>query len=204
MHHRCISDLWYLNGIPIAQQYICGTWLVQSKATRDCTSCVIPARMIQHFALDMQIESNMEGKQLPASLVTKLQSIVLNVSNGKQLGMWSADNLALLGIELAPEACTVAIQADAAIVNLDKLHQTLADSGLLKRVCSLSQECWGIQGRPAHFGMDIEVLPSSLEPLYLFGGFAFIQRLSPQVQSALIRAFSTSVRASGSPRSHYC
>lgn len=102
----------------------------------------------------------MEGQTLPATLTPKLQSITLNVSNGKHPGMWSADNLASLGINLAPKACTVAIEADAAIVNLEKLQQILAESGIEEKVCSLNQECWGVQGRPAHFGMDIEVCSS--------------------------------------------
>ena len=99
----------------------------------------------------------MEGHTLPAALIPRLQNITLNVSNGKHLGMWSAKNLASLGIELAPAACTVAIEADAAIVHLDQLHKILAQSGLLQRVCSLNQQCWGVQGPGAHFGMDIEV-----------------------------------------------
>ena len=99
----------------------------------------------------------MEGQTLPATLTPKLQSITLNVSNGKQPGMWSAENLACLGIELTPKTCSVAIEADAAIVDLHHLHKILAESGLLDRVCSLNQQCWGVKGPPAHFGMDIEV-----------------------------------------------
>lgn len=99
----------------------------------------------------------MEGKTLPPALIPKLQSIILNVSNGKQPGMWSANNLACLGIELTPKTCSVAIEADAAIVDLDHLHKILEESGLLDRVCSLNQQCWGVKGRSAHFGMGIEV-----------------------------------------------
>lgn len=111
--------------------------------------------------LALQIGSNMEGQTLPPSLIPRLQSITLNVSNGKQLGLWTAENLACLGIELTPKTCSVAIEADAAIVDLDQLHKILAKSGLLDRVCSLNQQCWGVKGRPAHFGMDIEVCPQS-------------------------------------------
>jgi len=46
----------------------------------------------------MQIGSDMEGQTLPKSILPRLKAVTLNVSNGQHMGMWTADNLALLGL----------------------------------------------------------------------------------------------------------
>ena len=53
--------------------------------------------------------------------------------------------------------CTVAIEADSAIIHLDKLRDVLAESGVLPRVRSLDQMCWGVKGHAASFGHNVEV-----------------------------------------------
>ncbi len=105
----------------------------------------------------LQIGSDMEGQTLPASVLPQIKSVTLNVSNGQHMGMWTAENLALLGVGGAHPECRVAIEADAAIIHLDKLRKVLAESGMLPRVHSLNQMCWGVQGLPAKFGRNVEV-----------------------------------------------
>lgn len=105
----------------------------------------------------VKIGSDMEGQTLPASILPQIKSVTLNVSNGQHMGMWTAENLALLGVGGAHPECRVAIEADAAIIHLDKLRKVLAESGMLPRVHSLNQMCWGVQGLPAKFGRNVEV-----------------------------------------------
>lgn len=116
--------------------------------------------------IPLQIASDMEGKALPLALIPRLRSVTLNVSNGKHLGLWTADNLASLGISLTSSECQVAIEADAAIVHLDRLRQLLVNSGLMHRVCSLNQQCWGVQGQSAQLGMGVEVYIASIDVVF--------------------------------------
>ena len=104
-----------------------------------------------------QVGSDMEGQTLPPTLLPQLKTITLDISNGNRSGLWSAKNLALLGVSSAPTDCRVAIEADAAILNLSKLRNGLAESGLLPRVQKLSQQSWGLDGPGARFGTDVEV-----------------------------------------------
>lgn len=115
----------------------------------------------------MQIGSDMEGQSLPPSVLSQLKMVTLNVSNGQHMGMWTAKNLALLGVGGAHPDCNVAIEADSAIIHLDKLRKVLAESGMLQRVRSLSQTCWGVHGHSANFGQNVEVC-SMLNKLLLF------------------------------------
>ena len=103
----------------------------------------------------------MEGQTLPPTLMPQLKTITLDISNGNRSGLWSARNLALLGVSCAPADCRVAIEADAAILNLSKLRNSLAESGLLPRVQKLSQQSWGLDGPGARFGTGVEVSGSS-------------------------------------------
>jgi len=59
----------------------------------------------------------------------------------------------------------VAVEVDSAIIHLDKLRTVLAESGMLARVCSLSQMCWGVQGQAASFGQNVEVRSLALSLL---------------------------------------
>lgn len=103
------------------------------------------------------MDSGLEGQTLPPALLPKLKSVMLDISNGDRLGLWSARNLELLGLDAAPADCTVTVEADAAILHLRKLHTILAESGVLPRVRSLTQQSWGLHGAPAKFGADVEV-----------------------------------------------
>ena len=51
----------------------------------------------------------------------------------------------------------MSVEADSAIIHLDKLRNVLAESGVLPRVRSLNQMCWGVKGHAASFGHDVEV-----------------------------------------------
>lgn len=103
----------------------------------------------------------MEGQTLPETLLPQLKTISLDISNGQRVGLWSVKNLSLLGVDAAMEGCTVSVEADAAIVHLGQLYARLEEAGLLSRVRSLHQSSWGLQGRPAHFGPDVEVISAS-------------------------------------------
>ena len=46
----------------------------------------------------VQIGSKNEGMTLPPSILPQLSSVTMNVSNGREEGMWTAKNLALLGL----------------------------------------------------------------------------------------------------------
>lgn len=100
----------------------------------------------------------MEGKTLPATLLPRLKSIQLDVSNGSNVeGLWSVESLRRLGVDGAPEECKIDIQANAAILHLSKLAHVLQESGLMPRVRSFFQQSWGTSGPPAQFGDHVEV-----------------------------------------------
>ena len=69
-------------------------------------SCLPVKCCLQHtFELLMQVSyaavqigSKNEGDTLPPSILPQLRSVTMNVSNGREEGMWSAKNLALLGL----------------------------------------------------------------------------------------------------------
>jgi hypothetical protein len=122
----------------------------------------------------------MEGHTLPPSVLPQLRMVTLNVSNGQHMGMWTAKKLALLGVGGAHAGCSVAVEADSAIIHLDKLRKVLAESGMLQRVCSLSQKCWGVQGHSANFGQNVEVgllLPGLSLGSHIFVGVEFHLKL---------------------------
>lgn len=128
---------------------------VAKKAAR--ATCTQLRSAVNAAVSSVTIGSDMEGHTLPPSVLPQLRMVTLNVSNGQHMGMWTAKKLALLGVGGAHAGCSVAVEADSAIIHLDKLRKVLAESGMLQRVCSLSQKCWGVQGHSANFGQNVEV-----------------------------------------------
>ena len=107
----------------------------------------------------LKITSEMEGKTLPHTLLPRLKTIQLDVSNGRDAaGLWTVENLRRLGVDGAPLDCKIDIQADAAILHLRKLADLLHASDLMPRVRSFSQQSWGVHGPAAQFGDHVEVL----------------------------------------------
>lgn len=131
-----------------------GDQLAKKNARAACTQL---RSAVNVAVTSVKVGTGNEGQTLPPSILPQLRSVTLNVSNGSEEGIWTADKLALLGLEGAHPECTVAIEADSAIIHLEMLRKALAESGVLPRVRSLDQMCWGLKGTAAGFGKDVEV-----------------------------------------------
>ena len=105
----------------------------------------------------LKVDSSLEGKAIPEALLPRLRTISLDVSNGRREGLWSPECLRALGIERAPDSCTLRVTAEAAILDIARLSASLADAGLMPRVRELSQACWALEGPPAPFAGHVQV-----------------------------------------------